>query len=261
MNKANLVLPIFVVLLVFSLLPIVSAEGAASLSSPKAYGNYSGTLNFTCLSGMEDALNASILYNVSGGAATTYLATVVNTSANQSVFKNAVVSVAALASGITYNATCLMSNATDSVYSTTSVAGITVDNTAPTCTISVPVSNVPNQGSQTVTWSVTDDLSLVSNNQNITGPTGFTMLTSTSAVSSTTFSLNNKVGSWKSNVLGTDRAGNSCLGTVSFTSYNNAYGEGYNGATTTPTGTTNTKTVLLVLGALAVIYFIFKKKK
>ncbi len=153
-SHALIVLGVSVIL---TFIAIILAAGTSGLNSPIANSNYSTTLNFSCRSGMEDALNASLLYNSSGGAATTYLITITNTTGNQSVFENASVLITGLTETSTYNMTCLMSNATDNVYST-AVAGITIDNTPPNASFVNPVNNGNYSGNLVVNASVLDSL-------------------------------------------------------------------------------------------------------
>lgn len=128
-DKRELLTLIFASVLVGSLL-FVLAAGAATLSTPVAKYNYSGTMNFSCISVMEGPRNASLMYNVSGGAVNDTLITLSNTSANQSVFENASVNIASLPEVLTYNFSCYMENDSDQVY-TTAVANIGIDNTGP----------------------------------------------------------------------------------------------------------------------------------
>ncbi|MFA6073984.1 MAG: hypothetical protein WC758_07755 [Candidatus Woesearchaeota archaeon] len=277
MNKTNIVLSIFAMVLVLTLLPIVSSAVtyAGTMYSPVAGGNYSSTLTFAISAKLVNSTtlqyNATLVCNSSGGTASAFVGadivkvvTITNKTSSPagplvSDLNKTAISLASLTDLMTYNCSGYVDNGTDQEWAFMTTANlITKDATSPVCTVSVPLSNVPNQGSQVVTWSITDALSLVSSNQNITGPTGFTTLTSTNAVSSTEFSLQNLVGSWSSDVLGTDRAGNTCLGTVDFTSYNNDYGSNYIPPVTPGT---DFKPILILAGIGAAIYFFIIKKK
>ena len=142
-------------LLVVFLFSIVSATTA--LNSPVAGGNYSTTLNFTCTTNIVNALNASLLYNASGGPATTYLVTIVNTSASQTLFTNPSVSITSLAAANTYNMTCLVSNSTTTEQSPAK-AGITIDNTNPTVTVARNVYEISPTETVVLTCTSSDNL-------------------------------------------------------------------------------------------------------
>lgn len=120
------------VLIAIGFMVFVLAAQVATFDSLVGYGNYSGTLNFTCISGMEYAINASLFYNASGGAFDTFLANVSNSSDNQSVFKNFEVDISGLDDGINYNFTCVMTNnGSATTFYSPAISNITIDNTAP----------------------------------------------------------------------------------------------------------------------------------
>ena len=119
-------------LIVLSFLVLIFAAGVATVSSPVADGNYSTWIFFNCTSGMENALNASLIYGNSSEVSantTRFLTTITNTTSNQSSF-NATISITSLTDGANYNITCRMENASNTVYAS-AVANITIDNTAP----------------------------------------------------------------------------------------------------------------------------------
>jgi PGF-pre-PGF domain-containing protein len=104
---------------------------APTMNSPKSNYNFSTTINFSCTTGLANTLNASLLYNASGGPATIILVTVINTSADQSVFENSSVDVTSLSDGASYNMTCLTTNLTNTQEYSTAASSITIDDTPP----------------------------------------------------------------------------------------------------------------------------------
>ncbi|VVB82084.1 Bacterial Ig-like domain (group 3) [uncultured archaeon] len=130
MRKKN-ILPLFAILTILGLILFCWAAFEPILQGSLAsYGNYSTTINFSCRSNMENALNATFIYNISGGATGTYFLTIANTSANQSVFENAIMNISALTDGRIYNITCLINNGSISRYST-AFSNVTFDSTPP----------------------------------------------------------------------------------------------------------------------------------
>jgi len=123
-------------LILITILSLFIVNAATTLNSPKDNYNYTQTLNFSCTTALLDAINASLLYNKSGGAATTYLITITNTTAEQTTFEDSSVSITSLTDAATYNFTCKVDNGTDVEYAT-AVDEITIDNNAPTITTSV----------------------------------------------------------------------------------------------------------------------------
>lgn len=126
MKKENL----FLFGIVFILGCLVFVIATSTFNFPVANGNYSTTLVFNCTTDLPNALNASLLYNASGGTATEVLVTVENDTASDTEFYNGNVVLSGLSDGSLYNMTCIVYNATDSEYSV-SVGNITIDNTPP----------------------------------------------------------------------------------------------------------------------------------
>ena len=70
---------------------LVLAAGSTTMHSPSQFYNYSTTMNVTCAAVINDTVttyNVTILYNASGGNASTSLVTISNTTQNQSWFEN-----------------------------------------------------------------------------------------------------------------------------------------------------------------------------
>lgn len=127
-RKFVFLLGIFIALIVS--LNFVSA--ATSLLSPAINGNYTTSINFTCTTDVTNAMNATLMYNPTGGQANTSLVTVANTSVGQTLFTNASVPVSTLADIRTYNFSCQVINQTTNwVENSSGLTEITIDNTAP----------------------------------------------------------------------------------------------------------------------------------
>lgn len=212
--KLNKLLIISVLLSVL-LLAAVSAAGAATLVSPADNNNYTTTLTFNCTSAMEKALNASLLYNASGGAATTYLTTVTNTSANQSDFVNTAVSIASLTDTATYNFTCIMDNSTDIVY-TTAVDGITIDNTAPSVVVARERYSVDRGSTQEITFTISDTIDSSPTNTCTVTKTGGDTISVTSSPYVLDANDLNWVGTYTWSCTSSDYTGNSQTSSVTF---------------------------------------------
>tara|TARA_Y100000034_G_scaffold17454_1_gene19093 strand:+ start:9343 stop:10950 length:1608 start_codon:yes stop_codon:yes gene_type:complete len=160
MNKKNLqgiFLGAFILIL---LIILVYAAETATLGSPLSNTNYTsaGTLNFSCNNvSMEGVINATLFYNISGGAINVShnLTFLVNASANQSIFGNVSVNLTGLSDATTYNMTCFLDNDSAKVWS--SSANITIDATAPNVSIfSTTVSRGNYSGIIIINTSVTD---------------------------------------------------------------------------------------------------------
>jgi len=114
------------------LLVLPAVMAVTTIDSPIANGNYSGTLNISVSTdALNNVTNTTCYYNSSGGAATTWLTEILNTSAAQTVFENASFSISSLTDAATYNISCGL---TGDVSPESSNAGITIDNTPPTVT-------------------------------------------------------------------------------------------------------------------------------
>ncbi|OGJ12996.1 hypothetical protein A3K82_01085 [Candidatus Pacearchaeota archaeon RBG_19FT_COMBO_34_9] len=166
---------LFGALIIIGFIVFVLAAWEPSLVSPVAIGNYSTSLKFICNTSIENPVNASLMYNATGGPTTLILMTVYNTSANQSGFQNDSVNLLGLSDGANYNFTCLISNQTGTnAYSTlTNVSMVTIDNTPPNVTYYGIANGDYVNGTITLSASVIDTISGVrAVYYNITDSTG-----------------------------------------------------------------------------------------
>ncbi len=140
MKRGRGILFLALAVVVFSTL-FVSAT--TTIVRPVASGNYSATMIVNVTTDLANAMNVTIYYNASGGAVGTsnVLVVILNDSASDTQFYNASVSIAGLTDG-TYNFTAMTTNLTGSTQTSTGVASVKVDNTAPVAMLSSFVSLV-----------------------------------------------------------------------------------------------------------------------
>jgi len=165
MNKKIifLLLGIFVFLL-FSMLSV----SAVNITAPANNTNQSTTMTVTCGTSLQGVLNVTVWYNSTNpgdaGNPTTegILFTQANSSVNQTTFSNTSVSLVSLTETADYSFWCQFINQTiQNQENTTAVAGITVDNTAPTVTIHTSYTNATvktNAERLTLNITVTDSI-------------------------------------------------------------------------------------------------------
>ena len=169
----------------------VFADGVPIFTNLVTRGNYSTTINFSCASSMENARNASLFYNASGGAPrfSENLTFMANTSGNQSVFENATLSINTTADGRTYNLTCMMANTSGTVVYSVATYNVTFDSTAPNVSAFFTTSNNGNYSNTIVlNVSVSDaTMGLASVYFNISSVNGSVQYNFTKATNSTIY--------------------------------------------------------------------------
>jgi hypothetical protein len=174
-------LPIFILCTLFVM---QLGFAAVTLNTPVAGGNYT-TITFDCSAAIADVsngTNATFWYDAAGGAASTYLGVIVNTSANQQSFVQAI-SIESLADASTYNFTCNVANLSKNQFAV-QVRPVTIDNTVPAITASTNFNAISYQGLFDYTTGISDALSgLSSSNCSITAPDATSTSVSTSATS------------------------------------------------------------------------------
>lgn len=263
--KKDISFLLLIVMITLAIVPMISAQ---TLVSPVTNGNYTGTVLISVSTpdnGANNMTNVTCYYNQSGGAATTFLTQILNTSAGQSSFTSSP-SISSLTDAMTYNVSCSVYNqtgATSTLNSTLSAGSITFDSTIPVCSVSLAYPSISYMGVQTITWGVTDALSLVSGSETITSPSGANnQAYSVTGASTTTISgtQTDESGNWNASIVGTDRSGNTCSASQIFSSY--VPGGKQTTTTTSTTGTTpvNTQTILIIGGIALLAYFLTKKK-
>lgn len=259
---------IFIGLLVamFLVIPGISA----SLNVPITNTNYTA-ISFNCTQAtLEDAGNASIFYNATGGAAETYLGIISNTTANQTDFTSSSISIEALDDGLLYNFTCAVFNGTD--WENSSVEAVGVDNTDPTYTLTLAKPSRADYKSttQSATWTTADATSGVETVAvTSTSPNTDTCPTqSWSDTSATSQQLNlDCVGTYTVSLTVTDNAGNSASTTDTFKTYAPGYKDASSGAGTFSAfsiggenGAKGNLTTFAIIAIIILVIWAFNKK-
>lgn len=277
MQKQKLIL-ISLLATLMLVLPLVIA--ATTLNSPVNYGNYTTGSNNISFSVTVDAINnitnISCYYNASGGLTTensTYkIVQMVNTSASQTSFTG---SGTLPTAGTTYNITCFIYNIT-TVNSTKSVTNVRIDGTDPVVSISVDKPSTTVSGSEHTTWSSTDTggSNLKSTTVTLTSPDTTRCSTQTwgNTSTQTDYLLDTTylacAGTYTLDILASDHSGRSSTTSTTFQVYapGAGGGSGMGSNIGTNIGTQNqkpkvdSKTIIILVIAGIVIYFIFKKK-
>ena len=221
-NKYILVLSIIIsMFIIITSFNLVSA--AIVLNSPGAGTNWTTTVNLNCTKLINDvpinATNFTIYYNASGGAATVALTTIANDTVNDVHFYSSAFSVTSLTDAATYNFTCQAKNMSNTVANSSGVAGITIEDTIPTCTSGASLitrKNIEQGMTQTLTCACTDVIdSSPTHTRTITQP-GATTVAVTSSPYTAKGSDIQKIGQYTFTCLGTDYAGNSVTNTNTF---------------------------------------------
>ena len=261
MKNKNIALTISLLAIFLAILvaPMLNAAVLTSVvNDPLNYSNNSGTMVANCTTSAHNVLNVTFFANSSDGTATNFtIGTIVNTSAAQTNFYNAVMSVTAQ-DGKAYNVTCYVDNSTDQLMSNAQ-KGITFDSTNPSCSLTGDHNIIPYKGNILLTWTSSDALELISTSVVIDGPQDQTTVTDTDANEARTLTSQETkyFGDWTVNITGTDRADNTCIAYFNFSSYL-PDGEIWEG----PAAPVDTGKILLLLGIVGVIaYFVFFKKK
>ena len=253
-----LILTTILVMFVLAVIPIMSA--ATTLTNTVAGGNYSDSLITTMTVDQNTVFNmtnVTCYYNVTGGAATTFLVEMLNSTPEDLVFQNTT-DIAAFAETMTYNISCNVYNKT-TLNTTISVAGITFDHTDPVCSLVRQSNTIEWKDTQLITWTSSDAVELVSTLVTIDRPEDGADITDSDANDARTLTSQETkyVGDWTTTILSTDRPGNTCTETVTFKS---TYGDGEIWEPTAPpTDTGKNLLLLIILGV--VLWVIFGKKK
>lgn len=257
MKKTNLVLPIFALVFVLAL---SVATSAVAWVTPVNQANLTGSVAVSVT-----YVNVTDVTNPS--------------SANSTFYWNgvAVSKSGFICASATCNATLALTGLTDAIDGALNVSLgnnsnivapmtkqiVTIDNTAPVCSVTLAYPSISYQGVQMITWSVTDALQLVTSTQTITAPSASGNLAYTVAGGSSTTIQGPQTaysGNWNASDYGVDRAGNTCSASKAFSSYVPGNTQNQNTAGTGTSGTPNYKAIA-VIGGLALIGYLLVKKK
>ena len=228
MKKTKLLITMMIMALIA--LPLVFA--ASTMTSPVTGGNYTETVSVSltiATNGEDNMTNATCYQDSAGGAATTFLVEILNSSVDDTDFTDSV-SISALAETSTYNITCDIYNGT-TLNDTISVLGVTFDSTNPVCSLIRQSPKPPYKGIQQVDWTSTDTLELMSTAITIDRPQSGSDMTYTDANRELTLLSTDTgyIGDWTATITGTDRPGNTCTESVTWKTYlpNGEYEEYY----------------------------------
>jgi len=142
-----------IAVLILAVFPMISA---ATMTTPVTGGNYT-TSPFTVTvvvtgNGGNNMTNVSCWYNQTGGAHSTHLVDILNTTSYQTTFTGSATLTTDLR---TYNVTCFVYNGT-SLNTTLSATSVTVEGGFPSVILTKESTDVNMNGLQKLTWSSTD---------------------------------------------------------------------------------------------------------
>jgi len=247
------ILTTIVILSAMFALPMVSA--LVNVAHPLNETNHTGTMHVNCsyVNGTDItaalSANSNWTYNLSG------VDTVMpHTGFNcTETFCNATIDISALTDGIDYTIKCALGNATASNFSLGNSTKVTLDSTNPICTIGVSHEHLAFKGIQEVEWNPVDT-SLVSVAVSIDRPgSGSTLsYTDTSRVLQLTSQDTSFLGDWSATLGVRDRAFNECNETITWKSY--LPGD------LPEESKTDTKTLLLIIGGIILVFYFLNKK-
>jgi len=231
-NTKQNILFLFVALAIVFVFPLLSAT--VTLNVPAASGNYSTIIpiNCTTLVGDNMSSNATIWYNNTVlGVTNTSAVTIANTTVNQTTYTNSL-SIAALADGnASYRFWCQVVFLNNTQQNSSINTGITIDNSIPTCTLTLAYPSINANGIQTYGWTISDPVQIQNASETFTGPTGFTTRTSTNTTGLVNLASteNTIAGQYTLAVTAFDSGGNSCTASKSYM-VSNGYAPGSVGA-------------------------------
>lgn len=253
---------------------------AGVLVSPIAGQNYSTTMTVNISSQLVNSTdyqyNATLWCNSSGGAShyadATFggmvkIVTITNKSTDTPGDRVEWLQIKdRTTAGITqynsYNCSGYTDNGTDQEWSlgaATATKRITIDYTAPSCSISAAHKTMAYKNLQEVIFSVSDNVELLNHSVYINGPESQVTLDDLTDASRTWVlsSQDTKyVGDWLANVTAKDWSGNTCNAEATWKTY---LGTSPVGAA--PTGGISTQAIIGIGIAIVLAYFLFAKKK
>jgi len=262
----NKELPIAILMIAVSLMLVIPAISAAALTSTwntlGGQGNYSNlttSFSFNCTTSAHKVTNVTVYANKTTGVMNP-LESFANTSATQTAWTGTV-DIQAADDGSNQNLTCKAQNETVTAYSNEKTPShVRLDSTNPACNISASKPTVAYQGLQTVTYYSSDVLARRLTTVDVNGPGQQTTITVTAQNGPIELASNDTkyVGSWTANMTVTDWSGNSCTGSTTFKTY---AGEAPAGQAAQGEAGQRNNTLLLIIGALVVLWLAFGRKK
>jgi hypothetical protein len=272
---------LFGVLLVFMLVALPMLSAATTIVKPVTSTNYTGTMNVTVTTALSSAgkyKNMTCWEDPLGGTAYVYWFQITNTSAGQNWFSSPTQDISSFSEKTTYKVICGIQG--DTSENSSAVTFIGIDSSAPVLTLTLDKSSISPDNTETITWSSSDaTVGLTSTNITVTSPDSNRCDTQSSADASGTMVLSNSSmtgckGTYTVLLTATDTAGNIATSTQTF----RVIDAGYTGSSSSSSSTSgvtassgsilgnaeggiSTNVIVLIIGAIAVYFIFFKKKK
>lgn len=269
-NKNKLLLAIFLSVVMFAALPLMSA--ATTIVKPVTNTNYSGTMNVTVTTAAT-AYNVSCWYNTTGTPAVQFV-TIQNTSAGQTWFSNSAVDISAFADSTNYSIICGVRNLTNAITeNSTAVTKVGIDNTDPVVTLSVAKPSIDEGNTQTITWTSTDALLGYSTLVTVASPSSsdkcadqtWTDTSGTDVRIATDGGVTECDGTWTVTITSTDTAGNVGTTSTTYSVESVGWSVGQMGVgmqqTVAEPEKKGSPIVWLAIAGIAVYFIFFRKKK
>lgn len=260
-NQTNVLALLALAFGLLFILPFASAT--TTLVSPVAGTNQSTTMVVNVTTDLTEPLNATIWYNASGGATGTLLTTILNDTDGDTEFYSASVDISSLADATTYNFTAIVNNGTDT--EETAGALLTIDNTAPSTSITLGRSSINVGNTNDFSWTSSDATSgLETVSLTVTAPGSCSISSSTDSAGSMTVTGSQQTGcsgTYTITLTATDYAGNSDTSTQTFKATEAGKKDGSNTLGGNQGEPTKTQNLIWVALGIIVIYFVFFKKK
>jgi len=261
MERKNCLIGLAIVLAI-SLCMMPSVLAATVINSPVVDNNYTTTMNVSLTTAIANCLSCSFWYDSTGAGGRTLLGTIENTTDSQTTFENAVLSITSFSDSATYNISANCTGDTDE--EAVAVNPITIDNTVPVVTLSVPLSGESESFGRVLDYkcSVSDAIGLGTSSISVAHPSGDDTTSTTLTVNSgdyLQFVDTDYGGDYVFTCTGTDYTGNTASSTATVT-----MGDLMGAPRTAKkkgTGTGINTNVLLLIGAIVVIYFVMANKK
>ena len=216
MKREEILCLVILLLGVVLVMPLIMADSIAGI---KANSNYSSTLNISFNNTVVPAAtNLTCYYNASGGAVSSNLTIIYNTTANHTIFENATFSInTSLPDSTSYNISCSVVNMTYANNFSAVISGFTIDHTPPNVTITWPSAGWNRSGVIQINVTINDTMHLFTNlsvNISTAGGTQQTLLNMTNQTAggrlyNVTFSTSSLTdGTYNISVVARDQAGN-----------------------------------------------------
>lgn len=268
----NQIISISIIMALAMVFALTMVSAVSTLNAPVNFGNYtkSLTISLTIASnGPNNMTNVSCYYNATGGAATTALVEILNTTVGGGAAQTAYSGVGTLTTeGYgTYNISCEIMNDT-SLNKTISRQNITIDGTNPVVSISAIQPRIAMDEVIDLSWSDADTklqtttVSVVSPNANSCPTLSYTDATRTLQLMNSQTRCD---GTYTATIIGTDYSGNTATATDTWVvdaPDGNFMGEHTNLGTNNVSNpsSSNTNWVILIVAIIIIVILVTRKK-